>query len=42
MPFNLLEVLDDNSIVVDEADPVAALVKPDIYEWKGQAAAGAA
>jgi len=42
LPFNLLEVLDDNSIVVDEADAVAALVKPDIYEWNGQTATGAA
>jgi hypothetical protein len=41
-PFNLLEVVDDNSVVIDEGDAVAALVKPDIYEWNGQAASGAA
>jgi hypothetical protein len=42
LPFNLLEVVDDNSAVIDESDAVAALVKPDIYEWNGQAASGAA
>jgi len=40
--FNLLEVVDENSIVIDEADAVQELLKTDIYDWKGQTASGAA
>ena len=38
----MLDVVDDNSIVIDETDAVATLAAPDIYEWNGQTSSGTA